>query len=198
MSNEVQPKQRRWVLWIGVIAFLIIVWVMMDESKQNNQIVGPRSEPAPVVPQLPDFIADLSSAKSLCEGKARAAKDTARRRQIPDEAMARGRGLYIEAKSSFDGCITYLQTGLTRRFNRDDRTLAEKRLRNAFSKMGAFLEWTNQIQRPWVGASDPLTAALEALSGWMGDVAKANDKAIDQLRADLEKCRLADWGDLPE
>lgn len=150
------------------------------------------------MPQLPDLVAELRRTKTLCEGRARQAKDFISSHHVSERNAREGSRLYTDMKAELDGCIDYLRSGLVRRFNADDSHQLEKRFRTAGTHVSAFFNWVDTLEPPPYATVDasPLEAASKLLSGWLDSVSKANDKAIEQLRDDLNQCRLRDWQEL--
>jgi hypothetical protein len=181
---------------VGLFLVGFVVWSMY-ERQQNNQVVRPfpNDPPAPVVPALPDLIAELSATKSLCEGRAAAAKSILGQRQARAELVA-GRRLYDDARAALIGCIDHLRAGLSRRFVEEDASNAAARFLAAQEKVDRFVAWENTVEAPTIGAAEPLAALLESLNSWMNNVSKQNEQAIEQLRADLDRCRLKEWDDI--
>jgi hypothetical protein len=147
---------------------------------------------------LPSITSYLDQAKSLCEGRAIEAKEAAEKPNgISDNELAKGRALYLSAKTEVNGYITFLQTAAARRFReKDDAEQVEKRLKRADKEVNAFLAWADEVMKSQVGAADPLAALLEQLQNVLQRIQEGDQKMIDQLKEALEKCRFRDWSEL--
>ena len=184
------------IFWFVILAILLFGFVLLREPQKNNQIVRPVPDgpAAPVVPQLPDVIAELSRSKSLGEDRAQAAIAILTQRQ--DEArLFQGRQLYDDARAEFNGAIDYLRSGLSRRFEDGDSQQVAIRMLNGKQKIETFVSWVRDLNGPVIGAG-PLDTFAEALDKWLNHVREQNAQAIEQLRADLDRCRLREWSQL--
>lgn len=157
---------------IGGIFFVGLIMVAMVLFAMNNQVVRPLpgGAPAPVVPALPDMMAELRSMKTLCEGRAAASIDLVREQGGGEAVLSRGRSLYVDAQSALAGSITYLQAGLSRRFNEDDAAAIAERLADGRARTDAFVTWADALQRTTsYGATGPSTPWPRWLpTGWTG------------------------------
>lgn len=182
-----------------VLIFLLLVFAIFGEKQDNNQVVRPNPNgPAPpVIPMLPDLVADFQVAKVKCEAAATNGRDllgNGRRRDA--KKLAEGRKLYVDAKAEIDGCISFLQSGLVRRFNEHDPYVIQSRVQSASQKVNALLNWAAEFDTPRATGAPSLDNAADLLLQWLEGIDKLNNEAIQQLRADLERCRLRDWDDL--
>jgi hypothetical protein len=193
MSNN---DRLRWFLFL-VVAGLLGCFFLKSEQ-QNNQIVPPIPDapPAPVVSDLPDMIAVLRSAKSRCEGRARAVIELVGDRRISGADMIVGRNLYVDTASEFDGCIDYLRAGLVRRFNEKDPEEIVAWLKSAKGKMGRFINWSENLERHVTGDFDPWAKLFDGFQDWLKEIRSRNEAAIEQLRNDLAACRFRQWHEL--
>jgi hypothetical protein len=189
-------------LWVAALALFVLLGLFRYRRPQgNNQVVRPSPEgaAAPVAPQPPDIVAELRSAKSYYEGLARSAQAVARERKLPAGKLAVGRDLYTQLQAELDGCVTSLQAALPRRFERDDAGGISQRLAAAGKKGQQFRAWCERLKPPAGDAgTDWLAAAATALDRLVERIKDQDDRAVEQLRADLEACRLRDWADLKE
>jgi hypothetical protein len=190
-------SKNRWGCVLLIILAFAGVWLW--QSQADNQIVRPfpGGQPAPVVPQLPNLAADLSSSKSICESRATQVKSMSGGRGLSRE-LAQGQRLYGNAKAELDGCIDFLCTGLDRRFTPDDPANLAERMKKASQQVTAFVGWADAvIDRRVMGATaEPLSEGLDLLKAFMEGVGKENAEAIARIKADLEKCRLREWREL--
>jgi hypothetical protein len=189
-----QQKEKS-ILGIVIGVFGICAAATIISSQGNNQVVRPNpyAKPAPVIPQLPDLIGGMATAKSLCESRAQMVIRLKNKVRL-DEILNAER-LYGEAKAEFDGCITFLQAGLESRFtNEHPRRIADK-LARAGAKMAEYLACVDRIEQR-VGALDPLAALIALLDNWMNATARQNAEAIKGLKETLETCRMTPWKNL--
>ena len=190
-------NHRSLLTFVGLIPVFLLILV---QSNNQNQVVGPipNSERPSIVRKLPELAAALQRAKSLCEGRATSVKATMSRQRVRRRGLGDGKRLYDDAKTAVDSCITYLKVGLSRRFDNDDPRHVRELLSRARERVARFVGWADGLTEGQTGAGtdDPITAALGQLTDWLKGVSEANDRAIEQLRDDLERCRLKSWGDL--
>jgi hypothetical protein len=194
------------IVTVVAVAFgLYFAAVSFAEQQGNNLIVrpDPNAPPPLVIPQLPGIVAKLRGAKDLCEGRAQQAKDTLRqwRPRAAQPRLTEGQTAYTNARSAIGSCISFLQTGVTTRFRDGQDSLIEAHIQKADAAMKTFLVWANNIKprqiRPGeLGDDDHSNAILSLWSDWLKAVRAADQKARDDLRDDLEKCRLKEWKDL--
>ncbi len=62
-------------------------------------------------------------------------------------------------------------------------------------KIEHFAAWVNDLSGPVIGAG-LLDSLAETLDKWLDRVGEQNARAIEQLRADLDGCRLQSWNEL--
>lgn len=180
-----------------VLVFLLLGFAMIEEKQANNQVIRPNPNgPAPpVIPMLPDLVADFQIAKVKCEAEAANGRDVlGNGRRRDSRKLAEGRKLYVEAKAEIDGW--FLQSGLVRRFNEHDPYVIQSRVQSASQKVNALLKWAAEFDTPRATGAPSLDNAADLLLQWLEGIDKLNNEAIQQLRADLERCRLRDWDDL--
>ena len=187
-------------LIVGLLALAGFAIVVVNSEQANNQIVRPNQDdtPAPVVPYLPDLIGCMRSAKDACEDHAMQFTGRPRLR-------ANAEPLYSAARRDFDGCISYIQAAMTRRFENRDVQGINQRLQQAQASMNRFLHWPDSRQAgevpsagPAVGAAgvDPLDCAEHLLTDWLRLIDQQDAAARDQLFKQLEACRLTPWNRL--
>jgi hypothetical protein len=141
----------------------------------------------------------LDQARTVTEGKALQVKEKAQQPgQLREAELQRGRDLYLATQVKLNGCITFLRDGLARRFDKaDDAAEVEKQLREADRHVQEFRAWADEVLRPeGIGAADPFAGLWQLLSDLTKVVKEVDDQAINQMRDDLEKCRLRDWSEL--
>lgn len=134
----------------------------------------------------------LTQVKTVSESLGRQARTDAR---VTAAERDRGRGLYLAVRAEADGLITWLQTGLPRRFNaRGDVEEYEARLRRTDAAVKAFMAWANTALPRVYAAAGTGTDALGDIGEKLIDAARETDeKMIERLRSDVERCRLKDW-----
>jgi hypothetical protein len=201
MESIMNNSEKRF--WgIVVLAVLVVPPVLLGVSKyqsdqKNNQFVRPNPDgpPAPVVPELPDIAAKMSTAKSTSEGLVEQVKDLGQNGRISARELDHGRQLFTKAKADFDGCIDFLCVGLDRRFNADDPTKINKLLETANDSLREFESWANaQINPKSFGATDGQLGAMS--DSWLDRIAKQNEKAIQQLKEGFQQCRMRSWAEI--
>ncbi len=98
-------EEQVFVLKLGGIAIVaLLILAVISESQKNNQVVRPfpNAAPPPVVPDLPDLIAELKQSKTIGEGRAQAAITLLTQRQ--DQAnLFQAQRLYDDAQGEFNG-----------------------------------------------------------------------------------------------
>jgi hypothetical protein len=183
-------------LFVFVLIF-VFVWLLFDSSQKNNQIVRPFPDgrPAPVVLELPNLVAELSGTRSLCESRAKAAMALLLAQDGGTARLVEGRRLYDEARAEFNMGIDYLRTGLLTRFVDDDTRQVAFRMAEGKRKADRFIAWVNSLEGPVFGDS-VADFFSEVLPGWLAHVSEQNDRAIEQIRDDLDRCRLMEWDQL--
>ena len=190
-------EDQKFALKIGLCGIAVIGLIALASGSQtNNQVVRPfpNAAPAPVVPDIPDLIAELSRARTIGEGRARAAIELLSARR--DRArLFQARRLYEDAQAEFNGAIDHLRSGLGRRFIDADVPRIAARVLEGKRKVDRFAGWVNDLSGPVIGAG-PLDSMTEILQGWFDRVGRENAQAIEQLRADLDRCRLGEWDQL--
>jgi hypothetical protein len=198
MTRPLRPCIEESVMRTASLALMFLIVAGCDDTQIVPAIPG--GTPAPVVPKLPDIVQYLRECKSLCEGRAEEVKANSRRRMRP-RLLARGERLYNDAKVQFDGCISYLQTALSRRFNDDDPAKILKSLNAASRKMDLFIGWYDTPKETEgccaaAGPGDWVGPTLDFISGWINGVRQENEAAINRIHDDLEACRFRDWNQL--
>lgn len=190
-------REQLFIIWVGGFLFLWICLVTVFESQKNNQIIRPfpNATPAPVVTDLPDLIFELRQAKTIGEGRARAAITLLSQRQAQAN-LFQAKRLYEDAQADFNGAIDFLRTGLSRRFINSDVPRIAALMVKGKQKVDRFTGWVNNLNGPVIGAG-PLDTTAEILEKWFNRVGEQNARAIEQLRADLAACRLRNWEELP-
>jgi hypothetical protein len=193
---------RRKVAVVVLIAasILLVLWLVLNEGAQNDQVVQPfpNVNPAPVVPELPNIIADLNVTKTCCENNATAAKQFASGQRSKTKELDKGRKLYQKVETETNALIVFLQAALVRRFNDADPATVEDAFERVYKSEAAFQEWADKFTNPqggMCGAAAP-GDLLKAVTDWLADVRDQNEKAIDRLRSDLEACRMTPWSEL--
>ena len=199
MSNEPpKPTTQDSGAWVFIPVIGVIVLIVVY-NQANNQVRPPVPvlPSAPVIPQLPDLVAGLSKAKSSCEGAASHLKEIARKGKIRASDLNKAATLYGNAKAESDSSIDFLKTGLVRLFIKDDHAKIAAQMKEVGRTMTVFVSWADAKINPGnLGAGDPLAEAISLLLNWLNGVSKENEEAINQLRADLEACRLKEWKDI--
>lgn len=178
--------------WFMLGSFLLglVIGLSMAKSQQTQN--------GPVFNKISSTTAYLAQVKAYAEGLATQANTDTR---IPPAQRDEGRQLYLAVKTESDGLLAWLQTGLARRFHSDqDATEFEKRMKQLGEKLAKFEEWASRAIPPVIGAgsgkgADGLANAATTL---LKDIRETDEKMIDRLRADLEKCHLRDWSELKQ
>jgi hypothetical protein len=185
-------KNKSGLILVGclLIGVLLVVGIWQWQEANNQIVHDPNAKPAPVVPQLPDLVGEMAKAKSLCESRGQMVISL--KKKVPLKDILKAERLYGDTKGEFDGSITFLQTGLDRRFMADDPKKIADKLKLANDKMAEYLTWVDHIQNQ-AGGIDPLAAIIALLDNWMNASAKQNAEAIKGLKDSLEKCRLESW-----
>jgi hypothetical protein len=197
MSEASNNRQLFWI--IGVVAIVLFILYRIDESQKNNQFVRPipDSQPAPVVPELPDLMANLDMIRMRAESQAGEAKGLASQGRIPGDELTQGHGYYDRVRENANATITYMQTALHRRFTPTDVDAIRSRMRETVQALSTFGRWYSRFSQPGVGATDPLKELLDALNAWLNEIPNQNQKVIDAMDRKLQSLRLRDWNEIP-
>jgi hypothetical protein len=192
-------NNRQLFLLIGGGALVLFILYRIDESQKNNQFVRPipDSQPAPVVPELPDLMANLDMIRMRAESQAGEAKRFAAQGRIRGGELAKGRGYYDRVRENTNATITYMQTALHRRFIPADVDAIQSRIRDTAQALSTFGTWYARFSQPDVGATDPLKELLDALNAWLNGIPNQNQKVIDAMDRKLQSLRLRDWNEIP-
>jgi hypothetical protein len=193
-DSDAKMKWHKWVL--GAIAAAVVAAIWSASCNQQIAPPIPGATPAPVVSDLPGIVEFLSRCRSQCEAHAKMAKQHVRG-ILHERVLARGEQLYGKTKAEFDGCIDFLKSGLSRRFNDGDPPQIKQMLESARAQMSRFIGWYDSPKADeqccaeagpdWVA---PLT---QIVTEWLKITSQQNEAAIKQLRDDLEGCRFRDW-----
>ncbi len=172
------------VVIFGFGVLMVCLNASFNESQQNNQIVrpDPTAPPPPVVPALPTLVAELSRVKTVCEDRAREAKNFIRHHHVRERDIRIGQRHYTGVRSELNGIIDHLRAGLSVRFTNDDLGKIRERFKTASARMNEFISWADALEHPQFGAIDPLDVVREMYLKWLESVRKSNDDAIQQLR----------------
>ncbi|MBX9724313.1 MAG: hypothetical protein K2X81_23090 [Candidatus Obscuribacterales bacterium] len=179
--------------FLGIAVWLCVTGLAIIYAQENNQIVRPLpgGPDAPVVPEIPSLVSELSSRKARCEGYKAKFGTLIQQGQVHRSNLAKGQKLYTDAKAAQDELISFLQTGLARRFRAGDENTVSLLLANSKEKTDAFLNWVNSLDRPPIGAITEDWSAI--MNAWLDRVSRENEAAIKMIRDDLEKCRMERW-----
>ncbi len=189
---------------IGVVAFFLY------SSQKNNQFVPPvplntlpfpiAPAPAPVIPDLPEIISELRRGKSAAESRAAAATSNLSKKRFATKreqaAFNEGRRRYNSAKEETDGCITYIQTSISRRLTLEDAPKIDGRVRASRAKINNLLGWTNVYETSFKDYI-PDISIVQSIVDWLANNGQQNEQAIDRIVNALEGCRMLDWEKLP-
>ena len=173
----------------GNLVLFAVLALVLYEAHRNNQIVTPfGTKPTQTVQQLPSYVATLRSTKDICEAEMGIAH------------TSDGKRFYEAVRSSSANLIDYLRTGLARRFNEGDEQEIQDRLKALEAAVKEFDTWraTATDGAPQLTVYYQAFAVTErVVPAWLEGVRNQNDIAIEQLRADLESCRMAAWRGSP-
>lgn len=144
---------------------------------------------------MPDIIADLTGTKTCCENNATAAKQLAAQQRGRNQELDKGRKLYQAVETETGTLIVFLRAALARRFNGDDPAKVQAAFERGYTSEGEFLDWAVKFTKPPAGACGAAAPAdfLKAITDWIEQVRKQNDEAVNQLRSDLDACRMTPW-----
>ncbi len=173
----------------GNLVLFAVLATVLYEAHRHNQIITPfGTKPDPTVQQLPSYVSALRNTKDICEAEMGVAHTTD------------GRKFYEAVRSSSGNLIDYLRTGLARRFNEGDEQEIQNRLTTLEAAVKEFDLWraTATDGPPQLTAYyQTFMVADRVVPAWLEGVRNQNDIAIDQLRADLESCRMVAWRGSP-
>lgn len=186
MSTQADGAKRRVPGWAWLLAGVVVTLLA-------NFLLSTQKGPA--FERVSGAGAYLTQVKTVGESLGRQARSDTR---VTAAERETGRELYLAVRTETDGLITWLQTGLARRFNaRGDVEEYESRLRRTDTAVKAFVAWANTALPRVFGAAGGGTDALSDIGEKLIDAARETDeKMIERLRLDLEKCRLQDWDKL--
>lgn len=173
-----------------------IIWY----NQTNNQLRPPIPglPAAPVVSDLPKFMAGMQEAKSMCESRVTQLKKLSSGGGLPPADLVQGAIIYGDAKAANDACVTFLKAGLDRRFTKEDQDTIKKGMEHAGEKMMAFTAWADEKLNPKiVGAFNPLSEAMQYLPNFLKGVSEENEAAIKRFQEALDKCHFQDWDKIP-
>ncbi len=173
----------------GNLILFVVLAIVLYEAHRNNQIVTPfGTKPTQTVQQLPSYVSALRNTKDICEAEMGIAH------------TADGKTFYDAVRGSSSNLIDYLRTGLARRFNDADDQEIQNRLKALEAAVKGFDSWCATA----TDGAPQLTAYYQAfmvaervVPAWLEGVRNQNDIAIEQLRADLESCRIVAWRGSP-
>lgn len=171
------------------LSLVVVLAFMLYEAHHNNQIVTPfGTKPIQTVQLLPSYVSTLRSTKDVCEA------------EMSTAHTADGKKLYEAVRTSSSNLIDYLRTGLARRFNEGDEQEIQTRLKALEASVKEFDSWraTATDGAPQLTVYHQAFMVTErVVPAWLEGVRNQNEIAIEQLRADLESCRMAAWRGSP-
>jgi hypothetical protein len=192
--------------WIfGVAALLALAGVAAYFARPTSR--------APSGTELPSIAADMTRARALAEEQGHALKQRARQglggrppqgqrgamqktAAFSRDDLRESRRLYTEAQAEVNGCIEDLCAGLGQRFQEGDAAPIRLRLEKAARKINTFLASSHRLGGPHGAVPDLMTPTVARFWRLVDGSRTANQQALDQIRADLERCRLRDWDQL--
>ncbi len=188
-----QPKSTKPIAGLA----MVLVAGMIVAAQENNQFVRPLpGPPAPVVPQLPTFLAELKAGKSLCHSNAQLLKRMARERHLSSREFDNSQRLYIAVKSKQSACLQFIRTAMVRRFMDDDLQPIQRLLRDAAEATLALQRWTDS-KAGRSGALGSLGNTSSDVLDWLNSISEQNEAAIQQITKQLDDCELPDWDAIP-
>jgi len=171
-------------------------WILISSSWWNEQIVpmARRNQQPPVVPNLPDLIGYLESAKTRAESRGRAARTVLATGGAGGDLL-KGEGLYGAAKERHNEAIGFLSTALVRRFQASDEPKIETLLSTARDSAERFIAWCDEVG-PQQFESSPVEDLVKLVIAFKTIAAEENSEALKILDVKLMSLKWAAWEEL--